>query len=369
VGFDFAARRRRGISAAMKIAVLLSGGVDSSVAMRLLLQAGHRDVTAFYLKVWLEDELSRLGDCPWEEDLRFARAACEQAGVPLRVVSLQSEYFARVVEYTLAELRAGRTPSPDIFCNQQIKFGAFFDRVNEPFDKVASGHYAQVRERGGAFRLFRAPDPVKDQTYFLSRLRQEQMARVLFPIGHLWKAEARKQAEEFDLPNKARPDSQGICFLGKIPYNEFIRHYLGEKRGDIVEAGTRRVLGEHKGFWFHTIGQRSGLGLSGGPWYVVGKEIEANVIVVSHAEQREPQARATFRAVEPSWIHRAVEDDEENLTCKLRHGPNMIACRAKRRADGAFDVELVKPDSGVAPGQFCVFYSGEECLGSGRIEL
>ncbi len=354
---------------AMKIAVLLSGGVDSSVAMRLLQQAGHRDLIAFYLKVWLEDELSQLGRCPWEEDLRFARAACEQAGVPLRVVSLQAEYFERVVEYTLAELRAGRTPSPDIFCNQQIKFGVFFDRVREPFDKVASGHYAQVREVGGVFRLFRSPDPVKDQTYFLSRLRQDQLARALFPIGHLRKSEVRRLAEALELPNKARPDSQGICFLGKIPYNEFIRHYLGEKPGDIVEVGTRRVLGRHKGYWFHTIGQRSGLGLSGGPWYVVGKDIANNVILVSHKQQREPRACAEFRAVEPHWIHRPVADGEEGLTCKLRHGPNLVGCRVRWRADGALDVVLSQPDPGVAPGQFCVFYQGDECLGSGRIEL
>ncbi|MBM3860488.1 MAG: tRNA 2-thiouridine(34) synthase MnmA [Verrucomicrobia bacterium] len=346
----------------MRIAALVSGGVDSSVAMRLLLQAGHRDVTAFYLKVWLEDELAQLGHCPWEEDLRFARAACEQAGVPLRVVSLQSEYFDRVVEYALAELRAGRTPSPDIFCNQQIKFGAFFDRVSEPFDKVASGHYAQVHEDGSAYKLFRSPDPVKDQTYFLSRLRQNQMARVLFPIGHLCKADVRKLAEQFDLPNKQRPDSQGICFLGKIPYNEFIRHYLGEKPGDIVEAGTRRVLGQHKGYWFHTIGQRSGLGLSAGPWYVVGKDTAANIVMVSHKEPR-----VEFRAIEPNWIHRPVADGEENLTCKLRHGPNLVACRVKHRADGALDVTLGQPDPGVAPGQFCVFYQGEECLGSAMI--
>jgi len=352
----------------MKIAVLLSGGVDSSVAMHLLLQAGHREVTAFYLKVWLEDELSRLGHCPWEEDLRFARAVCEQTGVPLRVLSVQSEYFERVVAYTIAELRAGRTPSPDLFCNQQIKFGVFFDRVREPFDKVASGHYAQVRENNNVFRLFRSPDPVKDQTYFLSRLSQSQLARALFPIGHLRKTEVRKLAEQFDLPNKARPDSQGICFLGKIPYNDFIRHYLGEKPGDIIEVGTGRVLGQHKGYWFHTIGQRSGLGLSGGPWYVVGKDVVRNRILVSHKEQRAPQARAAFRAVEPHWIHRPPTDEEEGFTCKLRHGPTLIPCRVKQNADGSWAVTLAKPDPGVAPGQFCVLYRGDECLGSGRIE-
>ena len=351
----------------MKIAVLLSGGVDSSVALRLLQQAGHRNLTAFYLKVWLEDELASLGQCPWEEDLQFARAVCDQAGVPLRVVSLQAEYFDRVVQYALDELRAGRTPSPDIFCNQQIKFGEFFARVPEPFDKVASGHYAQVRETAGLFRLFRSPDLVKDQTYFLSRLRPEQLAKILFPIGHLRKPDVRRFAAEFHLPNQARPDSQGICFLGKIPYDEFIRHYLGEQPGDIIEAGRGRVLGRHRGYWFHTIGQRSGLGLSGGPWYVVGKDVARNVIIVAHKEQPAPRARTECTVVEPHWIHRAVEENEPGLTCKLRHGPNLIDCRVRYRPDGSLEVTLAQPDVGLAPGQFCVFYRGEECLGSGRI--
>lgn len=352
----------------VKIAVLLSGGVDSSVALRLLQQAGHRDLTAFYLKVWLEDELASLGQCPWEEDLRFARAVCEQASVPLRIVSLQAEYFERVVQYAIGELRAGRTPSPDIFCNQRIKFGEFFDRVHEPFDKVASGHYAQLREERGVFRLFRSPDPVKDQTYFLSRLWQDQLAKILFPIGHLRKTEVRRLAREFALPNKDRPDSQGICFLGKIPYDEFIRHYLGEQPGDIVQAGTGRVLGRHRGYWFYTIGQRTGLGLSGGPWYVVGKDIARNIITVSHKAQPEPRQRNEFGAAEPHWIHRPVDENESDLTCKLRHGPTLIGCRVRYRPDGGLHVTLDRPDPGIAPGQFCVFYKGDECLGSARIE-
>ncbi len=200
----------------MKIAVLLSGGVDSSVALRLVKQAGHRDIAAFYLKIWLEDELAYLGNCPWEEDLKYTRAVCEQAGVPLNVVSLQTEYQERVVSAAVEELRAGRTPSPDIWCNQRIKFGLFCEKIDPGFDKIVSGHYAQVEERGVLRLLKRSPDPVKDQTYFLCALNQKQLGRLWFPIGHLRKDGVRRLAREYDLPNRDRKDSQGICFLGKI---------------------------------------------------------------------------------------------------------------------------------------------------------
>ena len=244
----------------MKIAVLISGGVDSSVALRLLKEQGH-ELTAFYLKIWLEDELSYLGDCPWEEDLSYVRAVCEQAGVPLQVVSLQKEYWDHVVSYTMQEIKAGRTPNPDILCNQRIKFGMFFNHIDASFDKVATGHYAQVKEQNGIFSLHRAPDPIKDQTYFLSYLSQAQLARALFPIGHLQKEQVRQLAQQFDLPNKERKDSQGICFLGKLKFNDFIKFHVGEKPGDMIEYETGKKLGTHKGFWFHTIGQRQGSGL------------------------------------------------------------------------------------------------------------
>ncbi|MDT8299384.1 MAG: tRNA 2-thiouridine(34) synthase MnmA, partial [Spirochaetaceae bacterium] len=187
----------------MKIGVLLSGGVDSSAALVSLKERmPEADITAYYLKIWLEDELAFLGSCPWEEDLEFARGVCEMTGVPLKVISLQREYWDRVVSYTVSELKAGRTPSPDIFCNRRIKFGAFLDRVGESLDKVASGHYAVVREDAdGLFRIRRSPDPVKDQTYFLALLRQEQIAKALFPIGELQKPEVRELAKKHKLPN------------------------------------------------------------------------------------------------------------------------------------------------------------------------
>ena len=350
----------------MNTAVLLSGGVDSSVALYRLLEEGRKDVTAYYLKIWLEDELSGLGDCPWDEDLGYARAVCDAAGVPLKVISLQTEYYERVVEYALSELRAGHTPSPDIFCNQRVKFGAFFDKVGEDVDRVASGHYGVVDRSGGPARLLRSPDPVKDQTYFLSHLSQRQVAQIEFPIGGLYKKQVRELAQRYQLANQSRPDSQGICFLGKIKYNDFVKHYLGEKTGAIVERETGRRLGEHHGYWFHTIGQRSGLGLGNGPWFVVGKDVDANTVFVSHQEHRQEQMRDTFTAGELTWIHREPREGEP-LTCKLRHGPELIPCAVAPAGQGRLSVRLASGDAGIAPGQFSVFYSGDECLGAGMI--
>src|SRR5579859_5096518 len=177
----------------MKIAVLVSGGVDSSVALRLLKDQGH-DVTAFYLKIWLEDELSYLGQCPWEEDLSFVKAVCEQAEVPLQIINLQKEYWDHVIAFVLAEVKAGRTPNPDILCNKRVKFGAFHDYLTEDYDYIASGHYAQIHHHNGRVELFMSPDPIKDQTYFLAGMSQEQLKKVIFPIGHLTKAELRALA-------------------------------------------------------------------------------------------------------------------------------------------------------------------------------
>lgn len=350
---------------AMKIAVLISGGVDSSVALSLLKREGH-ELTAFYLKVWLEDELAFVGACPWEADLKFVRAVCEQLDVPLRVISLQAEYLDRVVAYALRELHAGRTPSPDIFCNQRIKFGAFFDHIDRSYEKVATGHYAQIATRNGFFQLKRAPDAVKDQTYFLSGLHQAQVARALFPIGHLTKAEVRALAREFDLPNRTRKDSQGICFLGKIRYADFIAFHLGEQKGEIVDRETGQILGHHRGYYFYTIGQRHGLGLGGGPWYVVQKDVGNNVIFVSHATRYADAARKHFVVANPNWI--AEPPSKTALQLKLRHGPAMTPCTIAPTDDDRLSVTLAKSDSGIAPGQFAVFYDSEVCLGSAVIE-
>ncbi|MFH0943756.1 MAG: tRNA 2-thiouridine(34) synthase MnmA [Planctomycetota bacterium] len=350
----------------MKTAMLLSGGVDSSVALRLLLDAGETDVTAFYLRIWLDEDLAFLGECPFEEDLLYARAVCEQAQVPLEVVPLQAEYRRAVVDETLSELRAGNTPSPDILCNSRIKFGCFLEKIDGSFARVASGHYARSERRGGLLRLLRAPDPVKDQTYFLSQLNQEQLARARFPVGDRTKAEVRALAARYGLPNRDRPDSQGICFLGKISYPDFVLAQLGRKTGDIVEQESGRKLGEHRGYWFHTIGQRKGLGLSGGPWFVVGKDVEKNEVLVSHAAHLARCSRDRFTVRDVHWI--AGPPDTTSLLTRLRHTPHLEPCEIEFREGDRLEITLQHKDPGVAPGQSAVLYDGEICLGRGVIE-
>lgn len=354
----------------MKIAMLISGGVDSSVSLRLLKDAGH-DITAFYLKIWLEDEMSFLGECPWEDDLQYIRKVCKDADVPLEVVPFQKEYWERIISYTLEEVKNGRTPNPDVLCNTRVKFGAFYEYLmNRPdgelFDKIATGHYAQTEEVDGIAYLKRSPDPVKDQTYFLSQLSQKQVAKSLFPIGGLQKSEVRVLAEKFDLPNAKRHDSQGLCFLGKVRFDKFLEFHLGNNEGDIVDYETKEVVGKHNGFWYYTIGQRKGIGLSGGPWYVVGKDAEKNIVYISNAWRSMETARNEFEVESLNWIAGSAPKKKE-LQVKIRHGEKMYQCVIDTQSDGRLHVKLDGFDTGIAPGQFAVFYDGEYCLGGGVI--
>lgn len=350
----------------MKIAVLLSGGVDSSVALNLLKEKNH-DVTAFYLKIWLQDEFSFLGDCPWEEDLKYARAVCEKAGAALEVIPLQTEYWNSVVTYTIDEIKEGRTPNPDMFCNSLIKFGQFYDKIDSTFEKVASGHYAKVLYENSKFILKTSPDPVKDQTYFLAYLTQQQLSRAYFPLGNFNKHQVRELAKKFELANMDRKDSQGICFLGQIKFDEFIKHHLGELSGDIIEFETQKKLGRHKGYYFYTIGQRSGLGLSGGPWYVVKKDIKNNIVFISRQNTQELN-RNKFYVGKFNWIT-GVKPSNENLRIKIRHGANYYNCKLNFINEDKALVELDKGDKGIAPGQFAVFYDDDVCLGGGIVLL
>lgn len=346
-----------------KIAVLTSGGVDSSVALKILKDQGH-DVTAFYLKIWLQEEFSFLGDCPWEEDLEFVRHVCDDLKVPLQVIPLQNEYWKLVVSYTIEEVKNGRTPNPDIFCNRLIKFGEFIEKIDSSFSKVASGHYATIENIGDDFFLKRSPDKVKDQTYFLSYLTRSQLSRLLFPIGEMKKSEVRKIADEANLANKNRKDSQGICFLGRISFKEFIKHHLGTMKGKIVELETNKILGEHDGYYFYTIGQRSGLGLGGGPWFVVKKDIIQNIIYISNKKNLVDKKVREFSVGNFNWIKEF--DGTENLKVKIRHGANDYNCTLELQ-NGIGKVTLDATDAGIAAGQFAVFYSGDYCLGGSVI--
>lgn len=349
----------------MKIAVLLSGGVDSSVALALLKQQGH-DVTAFYLKIWLEDELSFLGECPWEDDLQHVRAVCEQLQVPLEIISLQKEYHQEVVSYVIAQVRQGLTPNPDVLCNQRIKFGVALTHIGNNFDKVASGHYAVVEHTEQGSQLLRAVDDIKDQTYFLSYLSQIQLKKLIFPVGVYAKEQVRILAQQFQLPNAQRKDSQGICFLGKLKFNDFLHHYLGKKAGNLVEIETGQVMGAHDGFWYHTIGQRQGMKLSGGPWYVAQKDPANNIVYISRNYYSLDKTRDRFVAAHCNWIAGCVPN-KKNVQIKLRHGALLYDATIEYEIDNCVRVAINGRDQGIAAGQFAVFYDGSVCLGAGII--
>ena len=378
------------------VAMLLSGGVDSSVAMHLLLRQNF-NVTAFYLRIWLEDELAHLGECPWEDDLQVCQSVCEHAGnVTLETVSLGKEYRERVVQYTIDEAQKGRTPNPDIMCNSRIKFGCFLEYIENSgldFDYVASGHYARLDDDATSARkrLFRAPDPVKDQSYFLCALTQKQLSKVIFPIGMYQKAEVRELANEFQLPNRNRPDSQGLCFLGKVKFDEFLASYLGNRPGDVVDAMTGDIIGHHNGLWYHTVGQRKGIGkvmfplaTAHGPWYVVAKNQERDIVYVSNRYDEDDfaRARSEFELEDIKWISgeppietrdpdSKTEWKEVRFDLKIRHGPKIVqGSLMLNGGDGSTgNVCLDNKDGGLAPGQYVVFYriGTLECLGAGVI--
>ena len=363
-----------------EIAVLLSGGVDSSVALKLLLEQGHK-VRAFYLKIWLEDEVAHLNQCPWEEDLQFAQSVCDQLNVPLETLSLQKEYWNEVVQYTIKEAENGFTPNPDIMCNSRIKFGMFYEYVGKYFPKVATGHYAQVKidNETGKAKLIMSPDAVKDQTYFLSNLRQDQLAKALFPIGHLQKSEVRDLAKRYNLPTQIRKDSQGICFLGKLKFDDFISHYLGESHGPIVDYKSGRLLGQHKGLWFHTIGQRKGIGLllspgsvHLGPWIVAAKDAKTNTLYATNDLDVVERPRLEFKVEKINWVNGNppldLNMDGDDIEIKLRHGPNFNKGRiCIGKSYDTASIKLSDRDKGIAPGQFAAFYRNRECLGAGVI--
>ncbi len=351
----------------MKIAALVSGGVDSSVSVPLLKEMGY-EPHIFYIKIGMEDEPSFM-DCPAEEDIEITSWIAKKYGCKFDIVDLQQEYWATVVKYTIDSVKQGLTPNPDIMCNLLIKFGAFNDRYGKDFDRIATGHYASRYDTGEGAFLGTAKDRVKDQTYFLGQITPEQLSKAMFPIGHLPKKEVRRIAENMKLPSAHRPDSQGICFLGKINYSDFIRKYVGEKPGEIIELETGKVLGEHKGFWFHTIGQRRGLRLGGGPWFVVKKDTVNNIIYVSNGYDPIAQYSDQIPLENLHFLNTRHDYSKlDRIKFKIRHQPEFTPGRLIRNEKNIRIVSDTKI-SGIAPGQFAVFYDEEEktCIGSGVI--
>lgn len=353
----------------MNIAALVSGGVDSSVVVHLLKEKGYTP-TLFYIKISANEEEGL--DCSSEEDIEMATLIARRYGCPLEIADLHREYWDNVVAYTIDKIRNGLTPNPDVMCNKLIKFGCFEQKYGNEYDKIATGHYATTTELNDKVWLSTAKDPVKDQTDFLAQIDYLQVSKLLFPIGNLMKSEVRILAENAGLPSAKRKDSQGICFLGKINYNDFIRRYLGEREGDVIELGTGRKIGRHKGFWFHTIGQRHGLGFGGGPWYVIKKDIDENVIYVSKGFDTETQYGNQLIVRNFHFITENPWTDHVNpvqVTFKIRHTPEFIPGKLYREGD-RYRIESLKPLQGIAAGQFGVIYDAGHhlCIGSGEIE-
>ena len=364
----------------MRIAVLVSGGVDSSVVVHKLYKEGH-DLSLFYIKIGGDNGED---DCSAEEDIEMCSLIAKKYSLPLQIVSLHEEYWDYVIGYTLENVRKGLTPNPDIMCNKIIKFGYFEERWGKGFDKTATGHYASIKEIDGKKFLATAKDAVKDQTDFLAGISTAQLSHLLFPLGELNKEEVRKIASECGLPTAARKDSQGICFLGKIDYDDFIRRHVGEKKGPVIEIETGKKIGTHNGFWFYTIGQRKGLGLGGGPWFVVKKNTRDNVVYVSHGYDTKKQYGREIRARDPNWINlspfefykdkcnKSSDDSRRDgieITFKIRHTPEFHYGRIYLMDDDELLVEAQEDIQGIAPGQFLVVYSQDKslCFGSALI--
>ncbi len=373
-----------------KIAVLASGGVDSSLVVHLLTEAGYRP-TLFYIQIGMDKD--GFEDCSWEDDLAIVNILAKKYDLPLHIVSLHDEYWENVVQYTIDSVKEGLTPNPDMMCNKLIKFGCFEEAWGKDFDFIATGHYATTSFVEGKLFLSTAPDPVKDQTDFLAQINFRQISKLIFPTGHLTKPQVRELAELADLPSAHRKDSQGICFLGKVNYNEFIERALGVKEGRIIERETGKVIGRHKGYWFHTIGQRKGLGLSGGPWFVVKKNIKRNIIIVSRGYDPADQYGEHIITKEMNWISlspweyqglfkgEAVEQGKELLKTeeamppikvqfKIRHTPDFtkgILYYNEERDE--YRLDCAERIQGIAPGQYAVIYDEDckICFGSGVI--
>ena len=368
---------------ASRVVVGLSGGVDSAVAAWLLKRAGH-EVVGIFMKNWEDDDDTEY--CSSNVDFVDAAAVADVIGIELEHVNFAAEYKDRVFAEFLREYQAGRTPNPDVLCNAEIKFKAFLDHaLRLGAEQIATGHYARVRlctqpaEPGGRYELLRGVDGSKDQSYFLHRLNQAQLARTLFPVGELKKTQVRELAAEIRLPNAKKKDSTGICFIGERPFREFLNRYLSHEPGDI-EDDRGRVVGRHVGLSFYTIGQRQGLGIGGlktkgrrggadhAPWYVVGKDLEDNVLRVVQGRDHPGLQSLSLEAADASWVAgRAPEGGHD--AAKTRYRQADAPCAFTPAGDDRFALAFDAPQWAVAPGQSAVLYDGEVCLGGGVIEV
>ncbi|MCG5536642.1 tRNA 2-thiouridine(34) synthase MnmA [Ectothiorhodospira mobilis] len=359
---------------AQRVLVGLSGGVDSSVAALRLLQQGYR-VEGLFMKNWEDDD--EPGYCAAAQDLEDARAVCEDLEIPLHKVNFARDYRDRVFAHFLAEYEAGRTPNPDILCNREIKFKAFLDyALDKGADCIATGHYARVEQNptNGEWRLLQGVDAGKDQSYFLHALGQRALSHTLFPLGDLHKSMVREMAAEAGFANHAKKDSTGICFIGERRFRDFLQRYLPARPGEIVDP-QGRVLGTHQGLMYYTPGQRQGLGIGGtaggaeAPWYVAGKDLARNRLLVVQGHDHPALLATALSAGEVHWIRGTPESLPLRCQAKIRYRQPHQDCVVEADPHGRGDlrVRFDRPQRAVAPGQSVVFYQGGQCLGGGVI--
>ena len=350
-----------------KVFVAMSGGVDSSVSAALLKEQGY-DVTGVYMKNWSGDDFGIQGDCPWQADQDDAESVCKKLGVPFRSFNFEKEYRERVVEYFFAEYKAGRTPNPDVMCNKEIKFHLFLEKaIEEGADLIATGHYVRRTKGNGVFKLLKGVDENKDQSYFLYNITQEQLSKSLFPIGHLQKSEVRELAKKFDLPVADKPDSQGICFIGEIDVQEFLRARIKPHKGDIVDIDSGKKVGEHDGVEFFTLGQREGIGVGGReePYFVVDKDGEKNILYVGMGKKHPKLFEDMVRIGNLHLINDSLSIEDlvgKDLSASARYRQKPQNCILS--IDGKIiTAKFNEAQRAVTPGQSLVIYDGEECLG------
>jgi tRNA-uridine 2-sulfurtransferase len=354
-----------------RIVVGMSGGVDSSVAALLLKRQGH-DVSGIFMKNWEDDDTEDY--CSSREDLVDAVAVADRIGMEIDVVNFSAEYKERVFSEFLSEYRTGRTPNPDVLCNAEIKFRAFLDHaIALGADVIATGHYAQVREVDGLQQLLKAEDGAKDQSYFLYRLGQQQLAKTLFPLGGLYKREVREIARREGLPNHDKRDSTGICFIGERPFREFLNRYLPANPGDIYTVDGR-LVGQHMGLMFYTLGQRQGLGVGGqrsgdgDAWYVVDKDLRRNRLIVVQGRDSRALYSQRLSAIRLNWISGARAPCQWVYGAKTRYRQKEAPCTIVDLSDERCIIDFAEAQWAVTPGQSVVLYESRVCLGGGIIE-
>ncbi|MFW6035895.1 MAG: tRNA 2-thiouridine(34) synthase MnmA [Halothermotrichaceae bacterium] len=357
-----------------RVVLGMSGGVDSSVAALLLKEQGY-NVIGVFMKNW-DDQDEAEGECTAAEDYYDVKKVCSQLDIAYYTVNFEKEYWERVFEYFLDEYQKGRTPNPDVMCNQEIKFKAFLNyALKLDADYIATGHYAQVDYKDGYYRLLRGEDSGKDQTYFLCTLGQEQLSKTMFPVGHLNKDELRKIAHKNNIKTADKKDSTGICFIGERDFKKFLSNYLPAQPGEIKDIRNDKKIGEHDGLMYYTLGQRKGLGIGGGlgdgsgrPWYVAKKDLKNNVLYVVQGGNHPALFSDGLYASELQWVRRKAPAERFESTAKFRYRQKDQPVQVKMAGKNKCIVNFEQAQRAVTPGQFLVFYKGEECLGGGVID-